>query len=71
MEPRLSYHDVTVIVDDVHYRVFDSSYGLELRCSRATGWELWNTHEGASTLIGGEYSGCKFSIKANDVVVCG
>jgi hypothetical protein len=69
-----SYHDVVVIVGKQRYRLFDCGYGLELRCTRAGGWELWDRSGGSKVEprnLGGEYSGQPFSIEIRGIVVCG
>jgi len=70
MIPSKSYHDVTVIVDDVEYNLFNSSYGLILTCNRVSGWQLWfNIRTPEERLIGGEYNNNKFKIKFGDNIV--
>lgn len=43
---RASYHDLYITTKDIpRRRIFDLGYGLEVRCMRMTGWELWSHHE--------------------------
>lgn len=70
MIPIKSYHDVTVIVDDIEYNLFNSSYGLMLICDRLSGWQLWfNARMPNEKLMGGEYNNNKFQIKFGDNIV--
>lgn len=68
-----SYHDVTVVVDGVSYNLFNSGYGLQLLCTRTSGWTLWDCSNGEKNAvqIGGEYHGNKeFKVLVNGVIVC-
>lgn len=68
--PIESYHDVTIIIDNEEYNLFNSVFGYELTCNRVSGWGLWlkpGTPE--EKQIGGEFSGCHFQIKFSDKVV--
>jgi hypothetical protein len=50
-----SYHDVRVSTSTGldGARIFDLPYGVELACTRVTGWQLRNN----GALLGGEYDG--------------
>ena len=67
-----TYHDVVVYVDGQEYCLSDH-YGLELTCTRAGGWQLWNTWNKAldqAVQIGGEYHGGDFRIEVAGHVIC-
>jgi hypothetical protein len=66
-----SYHDVEVGFDGKRGKLFDLSYGLELTCTRAGGWQLWNKWEGRSTLVAGEYDSPELMVWVAGVLVCG
>lgn len=39
-----SYHDLYVTTPEIpRTRLFDLPYGLQVTCSRVTGWQLWET----------------------------
>lgn len=65
----ISYHDVTVIVDGIKYKISDN-YAYQLMCTRVGGWELFYKWGGVERLIGGEFNGGEFIIKVHDVVIC-
>lgn len=65
-----SYHDVTVYVGNVRYRITDN-YALQVTCSRAAGWRLWKMWDGEETLIGGEFDGEPFCLEVAGMVICG
>lgn len=71
MENKRTYHDVEVEFGGKRIRLFDASYGLLLRCTRATGWELWNTWDGTEELLAGEYHTTPLRVFVAGVVVCG
>lgn len=72
-----TYHDVVVHAQGRDWRLFDHAYSLQLICTRAAGWELWNmagdpgpTHK-RDELMGGEYAGLgPFSISVQGMVIC-
>jgi hypothetical protein len=66
----LSYHDVIVYINEKSYRIFDCSYGLQLTCTRAGGWELWDYWDDHEVLIGGEYNGDNFRIEVDGIIIC-
>ena len=50
-----SYHDLYVTTEQIpRTRLFDLPYGLEVNCSRVTGWTLWDMNPPPSE-IAGEY----------------
>ena len=68
-----TYHDVVVTVNGTDYRVFDQPYSLMLTCTRAAGWELWESfaskiHE--PRLIGGEFNNDDFKISIVNHIIC-
>lgn len=66
-----SYHDVVVFAGDQRLRLFDSSFGLQLHCTRSAGWQLWNVWDGKEELLAEEYSSTKpIRIEVRGVVVC-
>jgi hypothetical protein len=65
-----SYHDVDVYLDDVKHNIFNSSYGLQLTCTRAAGWEVWNKFEGEEELLAGEFNPkCRFRLVIRGVCI--
>ena len=68
-----SYHDVTVVVDGKEYNLFNSPFGLELSCTRTSGWTLWDCSKGYkdAVQIGAEYGkNQEFKILINGVIIC-
>jgi hypothetical protein len=70
MKSDLSYHDVTVYVGNVAYKISDN-YALQLHCTRAGGWQLWKVWDGKDSLIGGEFDGDPFCIEVAGTVIVG
>jgi hypothetical protein len=56
-----SYHDLYITTATIsRARIFDLPYGLEVRCTRVTGWQLWDMSPGVGgepELLAGEYDG--------------
>lgn len=56
-----SYHHLHVTTARIpRARLFDLPYGLEVTCSRVSGWQLWRIPDIGRTeseLLGGEYDG--------------
>ena len=55
-----SYHDLYITTAEItRTRLFDLSYGLEVSCTRTTGWQLWQTASEIARweLLAGEYDG--------------
>jgi hypothetical protein len=53
-----SYHDLHITTATLERTsIFDLSYGLQVTCTRAGGWQLWNTWGGKEELLAGEYDG--------------
>jgi hypothetical protein len=53
-----SYHDLHITTAQIpRTRIFDLPYGLQVTCSRVSGWELWRhrDHDGHDELLAGEY----------------
>ena len=53
-----SYHDLYIATAEIpRTRLFDLPYGLEIACTRTTGWQLWQTASEIArwTLLAGEY----------------
>jgi hypothetical protein len=65
-----TYHDVVVFVEGQRIGLFNSSYGLQLHCTRSAGWQLWNVWDGKEELLGGEYSNKDFRIEVRGAVIC-
>lgn len=66
-----SYHDVVVFAGDKRLCLFDSSYGLQLHCTRVAGWQLWNVWDGKDELLAGEYNPEKpIRVEVRGVVIC-
>lgn len=58
MEENLSYHDLFITTRDIpRTSIFNLPYGVELTCTRMSGWRLWDSWSGKSTarLLAGEY----------------
>lgn len=54
-----SYHDLHVTTPDIpRASVFNLPYGLQVMCTRVSGWELWRTaaHPADWVLLAGEYA---------------
>jgi hypothetical protein len=54
-----SYHDLHVTTPDIsRTSIFSLPYGLQVTCSRVSGWELWRTAARPAdwTLLGEEYA---------------
>lgn len=61
---QLSYHDLHVTTADIpRTSIFNLPYGLQVTCSRVSGWELWQYRDSPTrsraepALIAGEYEG--------------
>jgi hypothetical protein len=55
-----SYHDLHITTAQIpRTSIFSLPYGLEVHCSRTTGWQLWKTATDIRnwTLVAGEYEG--------------
>jgi hypothetical protein len=53
-----SYHDLHVTTATIpRTRLFDLPYGVEVSCTRVSGWQVWSTPDmtRAATLVAGEY----------------
>ncbi len=55
-----SYHDLHITTADIpRARLLDLPYGLEVHCSRVSGWQLWRRAARLQdwNLLAGEYDG--------------
>jgi hypothetical protein len=58
-----SYHDLHITTAGIpRTSIFNLPYGLEVMCTRVSGWTLWDTHPDADSLVepglvAGEYEG--------------
>jgi len=55
-----SYHDLHITTAEIpRTSIFNLPYGLEVHCSRVTGWQLWRTATNLRdwTRLAGEYAG--------------
>jgi hypothetical protein len=51
-----SYHDLHITTATIpRTSIFNLGYGLEVTCTRARGWALWNHWSGKDELLAGEY----------------
>lgn len=65
-----SYHDVEVESDKLpRIKLFNASYGLQLICTRAAGWELWNMWSGVEELLAVEYHEVKLRIYVSGIQI--
>lgn len=54
----LSYHDLHIETPDfARTSIFNLPFSVEVRCTRTTGWEVWEHLDGKSRLIAGEFAG--------------
>lgn len=53
-----SYHDlhITCALFD-RTSIFNLPYSIEVRCTRSTGWQVWERWDGIDRKIAGEYEG--------------
>ena len=54
-----TYHDLHITTPDIpRTRISDLSFGYEILCSRAGGWQLWDMRLGYrnAVLVAGEYA---------------
>lgn len=68
-----SYHDVHVTTATIkRTSLFNLPYRLQLKCTRATGWQLWALEEGdlPEELLGGEYDERGIRIDVAGVIIC-
>lgn len=68
-----SYHDVVVYVGEKRVSLFNAGFGLDLRCCRAAGWELWDMTggHGHEKQLAGEYGEPRLCVEVLGVVVVG
>ena len=66
-----TYNDVEVEFNGNRKRLTDSSYGLRLTCTRASGWELWNIWGYKEELLAGEFHTNPLTVFVGGDVVCG
>lgn len=55
-----SYHDLHITTAEIpRTSIFNLSYGLQVNCTRVTGWQLWDTATRLDDwrLLAGEYEG--------------
>jgi hypothetical protein len=53
-----TYHDLYVTTADIkRARIFDLPYGLDVRCCRVAGWQLWNMNTPEPVCLAGEFDG--------------
>lgn len=55
-----SYHDLFVTTPEIpRTSIFNLPYGIEVHCSRTSGWSLWDSTDGWPNwhLLAGEYDG--------------
>ncbi len=68
-----SYHDIDVAFNGKRIRLFDAIYGLELTCTRVSGWQLWYTGDGRekAELLASEYGEIKLRIYVAGTMILG
>lgn len=55
MSSILSYHDLHITTAGISRRsIFDLPYGLQVTCTRVSGWQLWRYPDSG---LAGEYDG--------------
>lgn len=55
-----SYHDLHITTEGIERTsIFNLPFGLDVRCCRSAGWQLWdmNPGRGHEDLLAGEYDG--------------
>jgi len=57
-----TYHDLHITTKDIkRTSIFNLPFNIQVICTRAGGWEVWDTHGSIEmkiwTILGGEYEG--------------
>ena len=67
-----SYHDLEIETSEIQKTsISNLPYGLEVTCSRTSGWELWDNNGPASLVIAGEYDTNWLRLTVGDTVIVG
>lgn len=65
-----SYHDLKIETAEIpKTSIFNLTYGLQVTCSRTSGWELWDNNGSRSTLMAGEYDDKWLRLSVGDTVI--